>query len=275
MKTRITHPIDIIAEPLAATEALTVVDNSGTEKTIYLVREQPLTIYLNRQEIVTVMTMGSEPAYLVAGFLLNQHLIASSNDIRSIHIDWSVNAAAVYADNVQHIKQQTEKRIVTSGCGQGTMFAAVIQAATENRPTPHTMPVMTADHVHALLTQLAVANEVYKQAGGVHSCALCTHDKVLKTVEDVGRHNAVDSLTGFVALEAISDKPTIMYTTGRLTSEMVIKTAQMGLSMIISRSGATSMGVEVAKAADITLISRAKGKRFLVLTGRQRLAIDQ
>lgn len=263
--------IEILAEPLSPVTPHTVVDNTGTAKTIYLVREQPLTIYLNRQEIVTVMTMGGAPAYLIAGFLLNQQLIRHAEDIRSIHVDWSVNAAAVYADGTESIAQQTQKRVVTSGCGQGTMFAAVMETAAQNAANMPSIPPLTPDNIYALLAQLSQENEIYKQAGGVHGCALCTHDRIIKVIEDVGRHNAVDSLTGFLALKSVTERPTIMYTTGRLTSEMVIKTAQMGLPVIISRSGATSMGVEVAKAAGITLISRAKGQKFLLLTEEQRV----
>ncbi len=241
---------------------------------IFLVREQPLTIYLNRQEIVTLMTMGSAPAYLIAGFLLNQQLIDSAAAIHSIHVDWDVNAAAVYADTVEAVGQKTEKRVVTSGCGQGTMFTAVMDHAAKKAAHLPTITPLTAENIYALLAQLSKENDVYKQAGGVHGCALCTHNRVIKVIEDVGRHNAVDSLTGYLALENISETPTIMYTTGRLTSEMVIKTAQMGLPVIISRSGATSMGVEVAEAAGITLISRAKGKGFLLLTGQHRLYLS-
>lgn len=271
MKTQTTHHLDIIAQPLSPTTELTVTNHLGDKQSIFLVREQPLTIYLNRQEIVTVMTMGSEPVHLVAGFLLNQQLVANADDIRSIHIDWTVNAAAVYADNTQHIQQQTEKRVVTSGCGQGTMFNAVMESATQQQANLAAIAPLSTEQIYALLAQLSSENAVYKQAGGVHSCALCTTEAVIKTVEDVGRHNAVDSLTGYLALEKPNKAPTIMYTTGRLTSEMVIKTAQMGLPLIISRSGATSMGVAVANAAGITLISRAKGKRFLVLSNPERI----
>lgn len=264
--------IDILAEALPPVAPHTVIDNKGAAQNISLVREQPLTIYLNRREIVTVMTMGSAPAYLIAGFLLNQQLIRRAEDIRSIHVDWGVNAAAVYADGTEKTAEKIEKRVVTSGCGQGTMFASVIDAAAQNKANLPAIKPLTADRIYALLKQLSHENNVYKQAGGVHGCALCTRDSVIKVIEDVGRHNAVDSLTGYMALEHVSEIPTLMYTTGRLTSEMVIKTAQMRLPVIISRSGATSMGVAVAEAAGITLISRAKGKRFLVLSGVERVA---
>lgn len=270
-KTALTRKIDIVAEPLASVSSITAVDYLGQSQEVFLVREQPLTIYLNRVEIVTVMTMGATPTYLIAGFLLNQQLIECAEDIESIHVDWTVNAAAVYAKQSSVQRVNTDKRVVTSGCGQGTMFAAVMDDAANNAQHLPTIPPMSAQHIYVLLQQLETYNEVYKKSGGVHSCALCTTDSVLKTIEDVGRHNAVDALTGFLALEPPANSPVIMYTTGRLTSEMVIKTAQMGLPMIISRSGATSMGVEVAKAANITLIARAKGRRFMVLTGEHRV----
>lgn len=267
------HSVEIIAEPLPAVSSHTVIDHTGQTQTIFLVREQPLTIYLNRREIVTVMTMGAAPAYLIAGFLLNQQLIARAEDIDSIHVDWTVGGAAVYATASEDTAQRTEKRVVTSGCGQGTMFADVMENATQNAKQLMDVPTLTASQIYALLAELSQENEVYKKAGGVHSCALCTHNAVIKTVEDVGRHNAVDALSGYLALEPTAERPTIMYTTGRLTSEMVIKTAQMGIPIVISRSGATSMGLAVAEAAGITLISRAKGQRFLILTHGERVAI--
>lgn len=259
------HSIELIASPLSATSTVQAIDNVGQKQTVHLVREQPLTIYLNRKTIVTVMTMGAEPAHLIVGFLLNQGLIQSVTDIRSVHVDWSVNAGAVYADNVGEQDNTPQDRIITSGCGQGTMFATVMNNLQQRPALPDMPPISTAQIYH-LLSELSQENTVYKQAGGVHSCALCTHTHVIKTIEDVGRHNALDSLAGFWALQSPSPQPTLMYTTGRLTSEMVIKTAQMGLSLIISRSGATAMGVEIAEKTGITLVSRAKGKRFLVLT---------
>lgn len=276
MKPMTTHrKIEIIAEPLPPVSPQTATDNVGESQHIYLVREQPLTIYLNRVEVVTVMTMGAYPAYLITGFLLNQQLIDHADDIESIHVDWSVNAAAVRAKQSNKIKEKTEKRVITSGCGQGTMFASVMEKAADNGKTlPHVDPI-TPEQIYALLAQLSDENEVYKKSGGVHSCALCTSNTVIKMIEDVGRHNAVDSLTGFLALNPPPSPPTVMYTTGRLTSEMVIKTAQMGLPVVISRSGATSMGVAVAQAANITLISRAKGKRFLILHGKERINFSE
>lgn len=257
--------IEILAEPLPPVSPHIATDNHGQQQEIFLVREQPLTIYLNRVEVVTLMTMGATPADLIAGFLLNQQLIEKAQDIDSIHVDWGVNAAAVYAKQANPMREKTEKRIITSGCGQGTMFASVMQQATQKRhDLPHVEPP-DSKQIRNLLTQLSRQNTVYKQAGGVHSCALCTTEGVIKMIEDVGRHNAVDSLAGFMALSPPKEKPQLLYTTGRLTSEMVIKTAQMGLPMVISRSSATSMGVAVAKTANITLIARARGQRYLVL----------
>lgn len=266
--------IDIIAEPLATTASQVAIDHNGVAQPLFLVREQALTIYLNRVEIVTLMTMGAEPAALIVGFLLNQQLIESAADIHSIHVDWSVNAAAVVATATQKTTATINKRIVTSGCGQGTMFAAVMETAVDNAKHLPTIAPLRPQQLYDLLAQLSQDNEVYRKAGGVHSCALCTHEHVIKSVEDVGRHNAVDSLTGFMALSDKTEAPLLMYTTGRLTSEMVIKTAQMGLPIIVSRSGATSMGVDVAESAGITLVARAKGKRFLVLTHSHRIATN-
>ncbi|MGY0399538.1 MAG: formate dehydrogenase accessory sulfurtransferase FdhD [Ostreibacterium sp.] len=273
MNKRPKHQLEILTTPLSAVVPMTAVDNTGQVQSLFLVREQPLTIYLNKVEVVTVMTMGAEPAYLIVGFLLNQQLIHHSNDIISIQVDWTIGAAAVYANNTEEIKSERNKRIVTSGCGQGTMFANVMENVTQEAKRLPDVPTLTREKIYDLLALLSIENSVYKKAGGVHSCALCTDEQVIKTIEDVGRHNAVDSLTGFMALEDLAEQPMIMYTTGRLTSEMVIKTVQMRLPFIISRSGATSMGVEVAEAAGITLVSRAKGKRFLVLTGQHRISL--
>lgn len=264
------HVIDIKSTPLIPTQAVAAYDANGNQKPIELVGESALTIYLNRIEIVTVMTMGATPAYLIIGFLLNQQLIQSINDISAIHIDWETHAAAVTATTTSALQEKTQQRIVTSGCGQGTMFANVVNNLTttaQNRPNIKLSPT----EIRELLIQLTQENAIYKKAGGVHTCALCTKDQVIKSIEDVGRHNALDSLTGFLALEAPEVSPSIMYTTGRLTSEMVIKTVQMNIPLIISRSGATSMGVEIAKKAGITIISRAKGKHFLVLNGSENI----
>lgn len=263
--------IDIKTEALSATEALTVTDQFGVAKEVYLVSERPLTIYLNKKEIVTVMTMGAYPHCLVAGFLLNQGLVASYQDFHSIHIDWSVNTAAVYARQSQTAQAETKHRVVTSGCGQGTMFAKLMNLSLD---LDKDSTRITKWQVYNLLSQLATENEVYIKAGGVHTCALCTTTEVLKTIEDVGRHNAIDSLTGFAAIEGLPATPTVVYTTGRLTSEMVIKTAQMGIAILLSRSGATSMGVQIAKQYGMTLISRAKGEKFLVLNRPDRVVFD-
>lgn len=266
------NTIEIIADALPPVTPLTATDNHGEEQAIYLVSEQPLTIYLNRTEVVTVMTMGAMPAELIVGFLLNQQLIPSADDVVSIHVDWTVNAAAVYTKHPVAVQKKTEKRVVTSGCGQGTMFANVMQDLQKHQPKTPITPI-SSTQIYQLLAQLSDENAVYKQAGGVHSCALCSHDHVIKTVEDVGRHNAVDSLAGFMALNRANVVPTVLYTTGRLTSEMVIKTAQMGLPFVLSRSGATAMGVEIARQTGITLIARAKGKRFLLLTGQDNVIL--
>ncbi len=219
--------IEILAQPLAPVVPLRAHNNHGQAQDIYLVREQPLTIYLNRIEIVTLMTMGTEPAYLIAGFLLNQHLIEEIDDITSIHVDWTVNAAAVVAKNVHYVQEKTQQRVVTTGCGQGTMFSAVMEKVRAQVRDLPPLPPLTAEKIYALLRQLNDKNSVYRQAGAVHGCALCSDTQVIKVIEDVGRHNAVDGLSGFLALETPAHPPTIMYTTGRLTSEMVIKTAQM------------------------------------------------
>lgn len=265
------HHIEIIANALSPVAPQVAMDNKGNTQEVFLVREQPLTIYLNRIEIVTVMTMGATPVELIVGFLLNQHLIQSIDDIDAIHVDWSVNAAAVSAHNTTAIQEKTQSRVVTSGCGQGTMFASVMDNLSENRLDNNHIPPLSSQQIYRLLEQLSGENAIYRKAGGVHSCAICSDSEVIRAIEDVGRHNAVDSLAGFMALNPSEKPPLILYTTGRLTSEMVIKTAQMGLPYVISRSGATSMGVEVAKTAGITLISRAKGTRFLVLNGQENV----
>ncbi len=279
MKNQQNHfSIDIKSTALPATQTLMAYNSQGNAKQIELVEEQPLTIYLNRKEIVTVMTMGAFPAYLVIGFLLNQQLIEKVSDVASVHVDWDTQAAAVTTNHQVSENQQLEKksRVVTSGCGQGTMFGHVMSSISTAGKNINAIQLSTIQ-IQSLLNQLTAENEVYKKAGGVHTCALCSKEKIIKSIEDVGRHNALDSLTGYLALEAAkghlseADQPNIMYTTGRLTSEMVIKTAQMGIPLIISRSGATAMGVAVAQQAGITLISRAKSKHFLVLNGVENI----
>lgn len=250
----------------------TVVDELGQSRDIAVTTERALTIYLNKREIVTLMTMGSHPEWLVLGYLLNQQLIQDVASVRAIQVDWEVSAAVVSVkDNDKDTTQLTEqlsKRTVTSGCGQGTMFG---DAMATLEPVAASATVYTPALVYQLLTALQEYNQVYKTAGAVHACALCTEQgEISFFVEDVGRHNAVDAISGWMALHDVSGKNKIFYTTGRLTSEMVIKVAQMQIPIVLSRSGVTEMGLDIAKKMGITLVARTKGKHFLIFHQAER-----
>jgi FdhD protein len=243
----------------------TVVDEHGERREVSLTGERPLTIYLNTIEIVTLMTLGAQPELLTLGYLRNQGLVDKLEEIESIQVDWDVDAVAVTTSTAKdNIEQLTSRRTVTSGCGQGTMFGHVMDSLSELKLQ---CPPFSAESIYAVLQALTEYNEMYKQAGAVHGCALCDGTDILMFVEDVGRHNAVDAISGWMWLNGIEGHDKVFYTTGRLTSEMVIKVAQMQVPLLLSRSGVTEMGLKLAQQIGIGMVARAKGKHFLVYNG--------
>ncbi|HIF9075701.1 TPA: formate dehydrogenase accessory sulfurtransferase FdhD [Photobacterium damselae] len=249
-----------------------IMDEYGDMQTKEIACEHPLTVYLNWIEIVTLMTLGERPSALVLGYLKNQGFIEYIDAIESVIIDWDTNSAAVITkENTDGVSKTLEKKTVTSGCGQGTMYGNVMKKL-EGVTLPQ--PQISQAKLYQLLEALTHHNETYKAAGAVHGCAVCKDTKILSFVEDVGRHNAVDTLAGEMWLKGETGNDKIFYTTGRLTSEMVIKVAQMGIPVLLSRSGATQMGYELAQKLGITMIARAKGHRFQVYSGMDNLILD-
>jgi len=244
------------------------IDEHGQSREMALTGERPLTIYLDKVEIVTLMTMGTQPELLTLGYILNQGFIQTLDDVVAIQVDWDVDAVAVTTRQQQSdIDKILSKRTVTSGCGQGTMFGDVMASLDKINIQ---CPQFKAETIYSVLDGLTEYNKVYKQAGAVHGCALCSSaGEVNVFIEDVGRHNAVDAISGWMLLHDISGHNKVFYTTGRLTSEMVIKVAQMQVPLLLSRSGITEMGLNIAKKMGIGLIARAKGKHFLVFNGLQ------
>ncbi|HIF9069606.1 TPA: formate dehydrogenase accessory sulfurtransferase FdhD [Photobacterium damselae] len=249
-----------------------IMDEYGDMQTKEIACEHPLTVYLNWIEIVTLMTLGERPSALVLGYLKNQGFIEDIDAIESVIIDWDTNSAAVITkENTDGVSKTLEKKTVTSGCGQGTMYGNVMKKL-EGVTLPQ--PQISQAKLYQLLEALTHHNETYKAAGAVHGCAVCKDTEILSFVEDVGRHNAVDTLAGEMWLKGETGSDKIFYTTGRLTSEMVIKVAQMGIPVLLSRSGATQMGYELAQKLGITMIARAKGHRFQVYSGMDNLVLD-
>jgi len=258
---------------LPATLEIEVLDEFGEPRRQAIAAERALTLYLNRREIVTLMTLGDDPEALVVGYLRNQGLLTSGDDLVAVHVDWEVEAAAVVT---RHLPEDLEERLghrtVTTGCGQGTVFGRLLDAVPR-RPLAETP--LRQSTLYALLENLGEHNQTYRSAGAVHGCALCHQARVLDFVEDVGRHNAVDTLAGRQWLaEADSGQADIFYTTGRLTSEMVLKVAQMGIGVLVSRSGVTQKGVELASRFGVMLIARAKGRHFQAIHAGERLVLD-
>lgn len=243
----------------------TVIDENGDSREMALTGERPLTIYLNSIEIVTLMTLGAQPELLTLGYLRNQALVDDLQDIISIQVDWDVEAVAVTTRKEKaNIEVLTSRRTVTSGCGQGTMFGHVMDSLSELKLH---CPEFSAESIYSVLKALTEYNEMYKQAGAVHGCALCDGTDIKIFVEDVGRHNAVDAISGWMWLNEIQGHDKVFYTTGRLTSEMVIKVAQMQVPLLLSRSGVTEMGLKLAQQIGIGMVARAKGRHFLVYNG--------
>ena len=231
--------------------------------------EHPMTLYVDKREIVTLMTLGAAPEALAIGYLRNQRLVTGIEEILSVQVDWDVNAVAVTTrSGIADLDGRMTKRTVTTGCGQGTVFGALMDDI-ESIALPADA-VLTEATFYGLIDSIRRHETVYKQAGAVHGCALASGAEILLFVEDVGRHNAVDAIAGRMWLDGIDGADKIFYTTGRLTSEMVIKCAQMGIPFLVSRSGLTQMGFEVAQKVGITMLGRATGKHYLLFTGRHR-----
>jgi FdhD protein len=233
--------------------------------------EHPLTLYLDKREIVTLMTLGHAPEALIIGYLRNQRLVGSIDEITAVQVDWDTESGVVTTKNsADSVEEKIQKRTVTSGCGQGTMFGDLMEEVDSIRLRDD---VSLADgDLFVLLEKVRKHETIYKQSGAVHGCALAsTAGEILMFVEDVGRHNAVDAIAGFMWLEAIDGSDKVFYTTGRLTSEMVIKCAQMRIPFLVSRSGLTHMGHQIAKKVGMTMLGRASGRHYLAFTGRERL----
>jgi FdhD protein len=256
-----------------ATFAVSAVDETGATRETAIAGEHPLTLYVDKREILTLMTLGAAPEALAIGWLRNQRLVDRLEDIVSVQVDWDVDAVAVTTrSGLADLDAKTAKRTTTSGCGQGTVFGGLMDAIGQVRlPAGATL---TRAALLALLDRVRLHETIYKQAGAVHGCALATHDpassEILMFVEDVGRHNAVDAIAGRMWLDRIEGGDKVFYTTGRLTSEMVIKAAQMGIPFLVSRSGLTQMGYEIAHKVGMTMIGRATGRHFLLFTGAER-----
>lgn len=254
------------------TMTVEVMDEYGDMMEKEIACEHPLTVYLNWIEVVTLMTLGERPAPLVLGYLKNQGFIEDLDAVESLIIDWDTNSAAVITrESTDGLEKTLGKKTVTSGCGQGTMYGNVMKKL-EGVTLPQ--PRIKQSELYGLLEALTHHNATYKAAGAIHGCAVCKDTEILSFVEDVGRHNAVDTLAGEMWLKGESGEDKIFYTTGRLTSEMVIKVAQMGIPVLLSRSGATQMGYDLAKKLGITMIARAKGHRFQIYNGQENLVLD-
>jgi FdhD protein len=257
---------------LAPTHAVIATDEHGVPREVHIAGESPLTVYVDKREIVTLMTLGSHPEALTLGYLRNQGFVEALEEIVSVQVDWETDSVAVVTrSGTEGWEEKLAKRTVTTGCGQGTVFGSVLDKLEQIR-LPQVE--LRQSRLYALLQTLSAYNEVYKQAGAVHGCALCRDDQILTFIEDVGRHNAVDAIAGEMWLEDIAGEDKIFYTTGRLTSEMVIKVAQMGVPVLLSRSGLTQMGLDLARRVGVTLIGRAKGRHFLVFNGADNLLLD-
>ena len=248
------------------------VDHEGRAIETSVTVERPLTLYLNGQEVVTMMTIGDYPEYLAVGYLRNQNMLRTDDEITGIDYDDEVEVVVVRTARKTDYEKKLKKKTLTSGCAQGTVFGDVMETF-ESTVLPKDVELRTS-WLYRLFKTINTTPSLYLEAGAIHGCALCREDRVLIYMEDVGRHNAVDKIAGYMHLEGIGASDKTFFTTGRLTSEMVIKTVQMGIPILISRSGFTAWGVELARQADLTLVGRAKGKRFIALAGEHRIVFD-
>ncbi|HJU22270.1 MAG TPA: formate dehydrogenase accessory sulfurtransferase FdhD [Casimicrobiaceae bacterium] len=254
------------------------VDEHGEQRDVPIAGEHPLTLYVDKQEILTLMTLGAAPEALAIGYLRNQRLVRSLDEILAVQVDWETNSVAVKTrSGLADLEAKTAKRTKTSGCGQGTVFGDLMEDI-DNVRLPRDV-TLARSALYELLDKVRTHETIYKQAGAVHGCALATndgaHSEILQFVEDVGRHNAVDAIAGQMWLDGCEGDDKIFYTTGRLTSEMVIKAAQMNVPFLVSRSGLTQMGHEIAQKVGMTMIGRATNRHYLLFTGAERFRAEQ
>ncbi len=250
---------------------ITVLDEYGDRRNIHIPAERPLTVFVDKRELVTLMTLGASPELLVLGYLCNQRLVGAVHEVESITVDWDVGAAAVKTrSGITDLASKTARRVVTTGCGQGTVFGDLMaQLDTVHLPDVNAARISQST-LHAMLEQMRQRNSIHRKAGSVHGCALFQGTELLMFVEDVGRHNAIDTIAGWMALHGVTGHDKVFYTTGRLTSEMVMKSAQMGVPIIVSRNGVTAMGHGLAEQLGMTLFGRAANRHFLCYTGFDR-----
>jgi FdhD protein len=296
-------PLPLLTQARAPlTQEIETVNEHGERGAISIPAERPLTVYVDKRELVTLMTLGAQPEWLVLGYLRNQRLVKSVQDIESVTVDWDVGSAAVKTrSGIDNIEERTSRRVVTTGCGQGSVFGGLMDEI-EAIALPEA--AITQSQLYGILNAIRLQESTYKSAGSVHGCALFQGDDMLLFVEDVGRHNAIDTIAGWMwlqgteaptlaaeaaalppegafaprggpsALTAMRSDDKVFYTTGRLTSEMIIKSAQMGVPIVVSRSGITQMGHEIAQRLDLCAIGRATNKHFLCYTAPRRLQLQ-
>jgi FdhD protein len=267
-------PYIIKPDPLdpRLTERVKGIDQTGAAIETSVTVERALTIFLNAQEIVTAMTIGDYPQYLALGYLLNQHMLLPDDVVTDIDYDEELAVVVVRTRRKTNYEKKLKKKVQTSGCAQGTVFGDLMEAL-ENVTLP--AAELRTSWLYRLTHQINTTPSLYLEAGAIHGCVLAVADRPLVYMEDVGRHNAVDKIAGWMFQHQVPPHDKIFYTTGRLTSEMVIKTVRMGIPILISRSGFTAWGVELARKANLTLIGRARGKRFVALAGAERIVFDQ
>ena len=273
-----THTINsLILQPNPEDNKLTKKVNGTNEQNeridISVVAEKPLTIYLNSQEIVTTMTLGDMPKELSVGYLLNQNMLNKNDDILSVEFDDELEIVVVRTKRKTNYEKKLRKKIRTSGCAVGTVYGDMMEVFYDIKLNNNT--IIKSSWMKNISKKITEIPSLYLKAGAIHGCAICSEENILAYVEDVGRHNAVDKIAGWMLLNNIEGRDKIFYTTGRLTSEMVIKSVQMEIPILLSRSGFTESGVSLAKEANLTLVGRMKGKRFMVLSGIDRVIFDE
>ncbi len=273
MVAKLTKP-EMTSAGLQAAHGISATNEFGEQVDVHIPGELPLTIRVDDMEVVTLMTLGTQPEALTLGYIHNQKLIEDISDIKSVIVDWDrelVDVTTYAGIGISDWQEKMKRRIITSGCGQGTIFSCTVDKLYE---VELKTPSLNQSDIYELIKNVSKLNDVYRVSGAVHGCGLCTATESLMHIEDVGRHNAADAIAGRMWLEGIDGSDKIFYTTGRLTSEIVMKTAFMGIPTLLSRSGVTQMGLELANEIGMTMIARAKGKHFLVYNGKENVTFD-